>query len=92
MNILAGNEDEDLGRFRLFFLRVIKTSPLLGENWRVNWWNEGKWTDLFESVINFSIERLKEGATLLYFLSAGVSPSDSVTLRKTIVLFICSSV
>ncbi len=97
MNILAGNKDEDLGRFRLFFLSVIKTCPLLGENWRVSWRNEGKWADgvsvdLFECIINFSLERLKEVATSLYFLSAGVSPSDSVTLWKTIILFIWSFV
>ncbi len=58
---------------------------------RINWQDEGKWTDvvsvdLIESVINFSLERLKEGSTSLYFLSAGISPSESVTLRKTIAL------
>ncbi len=36
MNFLAGNEDDDLGRFRLFFLSVVRTCLLLGENWRVN--------------------------------------------------------
>ncbi len=41
MNILAGNKDENLGSFRLFFLRVVRTCPLLGENWRVNWRNGG---------------------------------------------------
>ncbi len=43
---------------------------------------------LIRSVINFALERLKEGPTSLYFLRAGISPSDSVTLLKTIVLFI----
>ncbi len=42
MNFLAGNEDEDLGIFRLFFLSIIRTCLLLGENWRVNQRDEGK--------------------------------------------------
>ncbi len=37
--------------------------------------------DLFESVINFSLKRFKEDATSFYFLRAGVSPSNSVTLQ-----------
>ncbi len=45
MNILAGNEDDGLGRFRLSFLSVIRTCPLLGENWGVNWRDEDKWMD-----------------------------------------------
>ncbi len=62
MNILAGNEDEGLERFRLFFLSLIRTRTLLEENWRVNFRDEGKWTDvvsvdLFKSKINFSLER-----------------------------------
>ncbi len=75
MIILAGNEDEGLRRFQLFFLSVMRTCPLLGETWRVNWQDESKWTDVvsvdfFESVINLSLERPKEGTTFLYFLSA----------------------
>ncbi len=94
MNILVGNGAEGLRRFRLFFLGVLRTCPLLGENWRVNWQDKGTWTDvvsvdLFESVITFSRERLKEGATSLYCLSAGISPSESVTLRKTIHNALC---
>ncbi len=46
MDTLAGNEDESPGRFQLFFLSVIRTCPLLVENWRVNWRDEGKWTDV----------------------------------------------
>ncbi len=88
---MAGHEDEGLGRFRLFCLSVVRTCPPLGENWIVNWRNEAYWTDgvsvdLFKSVINLFLERPKEVATSSYFLSADVSPSDSVTLRKTIVI------
>ncbi len=97
MNNPAKNEDEGLGRFRLFFLSAIRTCPLLGESWRVNWRDEGKWTgvvsvDLFESVINFAFERLRKGAMPIYFVSVGISLSDSVTLRKTTVFLILYSV